>query len=73
MEVSGQFFFCLVLLEKKINVIHGGFGSTWEHNFYMACMGTQNGSKLEIRLERILIHAFELRPLKFSHTVNSGY
>ena len=42
-------FFCLVypLLEKKKNlknVIHGGFGSTWGHNFYM---GTQNGSKLE--------------------------
>ena len=27
------------------NLIHGGFGSTWEDNYYM---GTQNGSKLEI-------------------------
>ena len=29
----------------RINVIYGGFGSTWVDNFYM---GMQNGSKLEI-------------------------
>ena len=58
MVVFRQFFLLSVLVAllhtnytlsiKKANlnnVIHGGFGSTWGHNFYM---GTQNGSKLEI-------------------------
>ena len=33
-------------------------GSTWGDNFYM---GTQNGSKLGIWPERILIHTLELK------------
>ena len=53
MMVSGKFLFsCLVCgpLEKSEvkqlnNLIYGGFGSTWGHNF---CTGTHNGSKLEI-------------------------
>ena len=57
------FFFCLEyrLAWKKSklnNLIHGGFGSTWGHNF---CTGMQNGSKLEIWPERILIYSLELK------------
>ena len=64
----------MVSLKKKVNlnnVIHGGFGSTLGDNFYM---GTQNGSKLEIRPERILIHALELklRPFEVSPYVCIG-
>jgi hypothetical protein len=54
-------FFCLVCnLEKKYlnNLIHGGSGSTWGYNFYM---GTQNGLKLEISWQGILIHPLELK------------
>ena len=65
------FFSCLGVwspyyaLSRK-ELIHGGIGSTWEHNFYM---GTQNGSKNEISHEKFLIHALELKlwPLKFIH------
>ena len=53
-EFSGHFFLlcftvaCYTLSRKEkgnYNLIHGAFGSTWGHNFYM---DMQNGSKLEI-------------------------
>ena len=40
------------------NLIHGGCGSTWGHNFYMS---TQNGSKLEIWPERIFDPRFRIK------------
>ena len=52
------FYLCGCSLKKKKelnNLIHGAFGRTWDHNFYM---GMQNGSKLN--LMKFLIHAFEL-------------
>jgi hypothetical protein len=41
-----------------MKLIPGGVGSTLGHSFYT---GTQNGSKYEIRPERILIHDLELK------------
>ena len=55
---------CLVcgqITQVEINkplIIHGWFGNAWGDNFYM---GTQNGSKLEILPEKILIHTLELK------------
>ena len=43
----------------------GGSGSTWGDNFYM---GTQNGSKLEIRPWGILIHTLKLKLRPFEVT-----
>ena len=40
------------------NIIHGGFGSTLGHIFYM---NMQNGSKLEIWWQGFLIHASKLK------------
>ena len=55
------FFFLLLSMwapwEKKRRFKCGWFGITWGHNVYT---GAQNGAKLEIRPERILIHTLEL-------------
>ncbi len=42
----------------KLYITHGGFVSTWGHNFYM---GMQKGSRLEIWSQGILIHTIELK------------
>ena len=66
LRISGQLFFCLgwwleeinYTLSRIINLICGPLGSTSGHIFYMS---TQNGSKLEVWPDRILIHALELK------------
>ena len=56
--LSGQFFFLLSVSVPRNNLIRGPFGSTSGHTFYMSM---QNGSKLEVWPDRILIHALELK------------